>query len=57
MKITLVHKYGCGKSFDFKPTKEQINDIEKGYSIDIKCPHCNIASASTVIKELIKDRK
>lgn len=55
MKIKLIHKYGCGKEFDFKPTKEQINDIKKGYSIDITCPHCIITSASTVIKSLIKD--
>ncbi len=56
MKIKLIHKFGCGKSFDFKPTKEQIISIEDGYSIDIKCPHCIITSPSTVIKDLIKDK-
>ena len=57
MKITLIHKYGCGKSFVFKPTKEQIEDIQKGYSIDIKYPHCQITSASAIIKDLVKDKK
>ena len=57
MKIQLTHKYGCRKSFTFKPSKEQINDIQKGYSIDINCPHCNMTSASTVIKDLVKELK
>ena len=57
MKIQLTHKYGCKKSFTFKPTKEQIEDIQKGYSIDITCPHCIITSASTVIKDLVKEKK
>ncbi len=55
MVIKLVHKYGCGKSFEFKPTKEHIKDIENGYSIDIKCPHCQISSASAGIKDIIKE--
>ncbi len=57
MKITLIHKYGCAKSFEFKPTKQQIKDIQKGYSIDIKCPHCQESSASAIINDLVKDIK
>ena len=56
-KVTLIHKYGCGKSFIFKLTKEQKQYLNDGYSIDITCPHCKETSPSGVLQNLIQGAK